>query len=275
MNPNSDFLNRSNYLVAFLAALVGMAAFKDELSQIKIELFGISTSLLIAISPMTLLILTAAYLGAIAHFSSNITFTKFPISKYFGSFATSFAIAGLAYPILLGLSLLISWMTSLVVLNRELIQTAALTASLLSAVSTVVISYLSGKILFETKLEKERAELLLSMSMNNELRIQKANLTQYEFLKKYEQLIMYSIKYLKVNGFGIGAHSGLRQLGIVLRGKKVFNDKDVATVMDLHRIRNLYAHGHKQLTQDEIKSLIINIDKLQLKIEQAILSIDK
>ena len=163
MDNDNTFLSRSNYLVAFLAALIGLAAFKDELSANKISVFGNEFTWLVAATPMMIAILVAAYVGALSHFSSNVTFTKIPLAKYLGIFSTVIAMLGLFYPILFFVLLGVSSLAGNIGLNSATLSSISSILTSLGAIIGGVVALRASTTLYNLKNEKNSRRLILNL----------------------------------------------------------------------------------------------------------------
>lgn len=267
MNSNkTDFLSRSNYLVGFLAALIGMAAFKEELSQIYITLFGVSFSLLISAFPMIVGILLATYLGALAHFTSNITITKFALSKYLSLLSNTIAILSLGYPIILSLLLTVSWVLDYTQIDTQLVEDIFLIVMSSSSVVASLFAFMVSRSLRKVRIQNNKVELLQKLHEVHE-RIKEVD--GYEFLRQYEELVNYAVSYLKLQGYGFGGRN-LVSVIRVLADKEVLSQEDVQRANELSVLRNGYAHGQKDLKLSQLKNAIRNIERLKVKIEKAL-----
>ena len=106
------------------------------------------------------------------------------------------------------------------------------------------------------------------------MRIQKKvtnRISEYDLLQEYEKLVATSSEYLRLRGFGIGSRNGLLKLARILQSKNIFNALDVDSAAIINKDRNLYAHGQKNLKREEIKRMLEEIQKLQEKVDKAII----
>ena len=268
MDNDNTFLSRSNYLVAFLAALIGLAAFKDELSANKISVFGNEFTWLVAATPMMIAILVAAYVGALSHFSSNVTFTKIPLAKYLGIFSTVIAMLGLFYPILFFVLLGVSSLAGNIGLNSATLSSISSILTSLGAIIGGVVALRASTTLYNLKNEKNSRRLILNLDDPKKVT---NRISEYDLLQEYEKLVATSSEYLRLRGFGIGSRNGLLKLARILQSKNIFNALDVDSAAIINKDRNLYAHGQKNLKREEIKRMLEEIQKLQEKVDKAII----
>jgi hypothetical protein len=268
MNNDNNFLTRSNYLVAFLAALIGLAAFKDELSAGRVGVFGNEFTWLSIAVPMSIAILVASYVGALSHFSSNITFTKIPLTKYLGIASTVIAILGLIYPIIWILVLGISWLVAQIDIDSSILSLISGATTIAAALAGAIAATITSIMFYNLKNEKELRRLILKLEEPKE---HSRPITEYDFLQEYEKLVATASEYLRLRGFGVGSHNGLLKLARILQSKNIFDALDVDNAALINKDRNLYAHGQKSLKHKEIRNAIESIQKLQEKIEKAII----
>lgn len=243
-----------------------MAAFKEELSQIYITLFGVSFSLLVSAFPMIVGILLSTYLGALAHFASNLTITKVPLSKFLSFISSTIAILSLVYPLILIILLVMSWTVEVLELDTQLIERVFLTVMLTASIASILFSLLASKALTKLRTQKSRVELLQRM---HERHINQKSIDGYEFFRLYEALINYAASYLKLQGYGFGGRS-LVSIAKILANKGVLSQQDAKRANELNTLRNRYAHGQKGLKAAQLRSAIEDIEQLKMKIEKAL-----
>jgi uncharacterized protein YutE (UPF0331/DUF86 family) len=243
-----------------------MAAFKDELSKVDIVVFGNHFSLLAVAVPMIVGILVAAYLGALAHFSSNITITRFALSKYLGIASNAVAILGLAYPMVVGLLVFLTWLLGSINISSDIASNLSSVVAAIASLVGAAFSVVASKTLAKLRAERDRVELIDKL---DELRARHNDATGYSLLQQYEALVGYAVGFLKLQGYGFGSRS-LAAIARELVRKQVLSPQDADVAGDLNSLRNMYAHGQKELTAAEIKDAVKKINTLRQKIEKAL-----
>jgi len=269
MSNTYESFNKSTYLVGFLAALIGLAAFKDALAGIKINVFTLNFSLLDAAIPMVVIMLLAAYLSALAQFLSNVTITRVPVSKLLNVGSNATAILALVYPILFGILLGGVKLVELVVNSTDKSTYILYGITALSAIFAIVTSLRSAIVINNSKREDELAKTLDQIAS---IKIKYDNLNRtnpYNFLEQYEELVESIVKYLKIRGYGIGGR-GLLPLARILQSKNVYEARDVDDAAVLNKLRNNYAHGQKDIDNDELEKSIADIASLKSKVVDAL-----
>jgi len=269
MSNTYDSFNKSTYLVGFLAALIGLAAFKDALAAIKINVFTLTFSLLDVAIPMVVIMLLAAYLSALAQFLSNVTITRVPLSRLLNVASNATAILALVYPILFGILLVCVKLVEQVVNSTDKSTYILYGITALSAIFAIATSFRSAIVINNAKQEDELAKTLEQIA-TIKIKFNDLNRTNpYNFLEQYEELVESIVKYLKIRGYGIGGR-GLLPLARILQSKNVYDARDVDDAAVLNKLRNSYAHGQKNLESEELEKSIADIASLKSKVIDAL-----
>lgn len=274
---NAELANRSNYLVAFLAAIIGLAAFKDTLSRWYVMVFANEYTWLSLCVPLICAMLFAAYVGALSHFSSNITFTKLPISRYLGNVSNYSAIIGLLYPIGLLLILLMSYVLEHISsLGNYLDIIYNVSTTVTTIVSVITAAYLAKNIsALRSDYEKQAILESFERSLRKNIEAPKGKDKGYQLLYEYEYLHRLMIRSLQFMGYGINSRMNVTQLAEILHKKEILDNKDLDNAARLNKQRNAYAHGQLAISKSELETALRRINGLQKKIKAAIIDRDE
>lgn len=261
----NSFKDNFNYLIAFIAVLVGLSAFKDFATTHALTIFAFQINYLYLSVPFIIAMLLAAYLGALAMLSKNINFTLFPLTRYLENTSYFVATIGLLYPILVFLAWLLTLLSSLI-LNRDLTLIAQSLVTLQAGVLVVLAKRLTAskqRLNIEYEVSRIRS---ISEELENEKPIKKLP-KEAQFLKFYEEVSENARSLLKLRGYGI-ANENLHRTARMLGDKKIFNLQDVQQATELTRIRNTYAHTGEGLSRQNIESMMKKLERLRKKIDE-------
>lgn len=261
----NDSLAKSTFLVGFLAALIGMAAFKDELSALHIPLFQWNISLLFLAAPMIGMMLFAAYIGALAHFLSNINGIKVPVSKYLNIISTATTILSLLYPLVVLLLFVFSTIALSVKIDHATTQTIFAIVIAIVGVSTIAMSLAVSNWLFSVRSIDELARLSLRIDIfTNEDRP-----SSNKFLSQYEQLVYFLEAFVKIKGYGTNGQR-LAALAQNLHKMTIYTPQDVQQAQELNKLRDAFVSGKSIPSVKESAQAIKTIHTLYSKAERAV-----
>lgn len=262
----NSFKDNFNYLIAFIAVLVGLSAFKDFATAHTLDIFTFQISYLYLSIPLIIAMLLAAYLGALAMLSKNINFTLFPLTRYLENTSYFVATIGLLYPTLVFLAWLFTLLSSLV-LNKDLLYIAQLLVTL----QGVMLLALAKKLTVSKQQQSIEYGVgrirSISEGLENEKPVKKLS-KEAQFLKFYEEVSESARFLLKLHGYGI-AKENLHRTAQMLSDKKIFNLQDVQQATEITRLRNTYAHTGEGLSRQYIESLTKKLERLRKKIDEA------
>lgn len=145
----SDFQDKFSYLAAFLAVIVGPAAFKDVASSHYLLIFGVRLNCLVLSLPLVISTLLATYLGALTLIVKRWNFILFPLGKILETSSYGMAATGLLYPLLIPIACLLSY----TVRHLHSINHANGILATLTIIQGIFTSYIAARYAFS----KERA----------------------------------------------------------------------------------------------------------------------
>lgn len=263
-NP-TDFLARSTFLVGFLAALIGMAAFKDELSAVHLSFFHWNISLLFIAAPMVTMMLFAAYIGALAHFLSSVNTINVPFSKYLSVTSTAVTILSLLYPIIVGLLFVFSSIAFSIRISPDSARLLSVILSGLVGSGAFILSLKASSRLFSVRTLDE----LLQLTTNTDITTTKHASSPDKFVSQYAQLSYFLAAYMKIKGYGT-SRKGLAIPAQILEKLNTYTASDAQKAVALDTLYDAYIKGKLQPNSKEIAAAIADIHTLYGKVEQAV-----
>lgn len=270
---NSDFKDQFNYLVAFLAVLAGLMVFKDEASARHILVFGRDYSWLQLSLPFVGTMAVATYAGALTLLVKRWNFTWFALGKYLELFSYAIATLGLLYPLLVPVSLLVSY--SVAHLHADTMSKVAIVSTVLQL---VVMAY--GAVRLASSREKEKISAQLSFMGELQTKVIRAEgktarepvdvkALQMQAIERYSYVVDRAKAYLRLRGFGVSGES-LGRIAQILRSKGVFDDSDVQKATRITNIRNMYVHAPSNMTAPASPKRVLDmLEKLNAKLSDA------
>ncbi|MDX2775943.1 hypothetical protein PV379_01050 [Streptomyces caniscabiei] len=260
-----DFLARSTFLVGFLAALIGMAAFKEELATVQLSFFHWNVSLLLLAAPMIGMMLLAAYLGALAHFLSNITRISVPVSKYLSILSTAITILSLLYPVLVALVYLFSSAALSVRADPTTLQIIFIIAASVIGIGSLAASLATSNWLFSIRSIDE----LTRLTARIDILTNKDRPSSNKFISQYEQLTYFLEAFARVKGYGAN-RQGLITLAKTMHKMGIYTQQDIKKARALNELRNEFVSGKSMLDSKESTQALIEVKYLYSKVEQAV-----
>jgi len=265
IESSDDFLARSTFLVGFLAALIGMAAFKEELAAIQLTFFHWNVSLLLLAAPMIGLMLFAAYLGALAHFLSNITRISVPINKYLSILSTAITILSLLYPALIALVYLASSVTMSVRADSATVQIIFASAASVIGISAIILSLATSNWLFSVRSIDELARLTARI----DILTNRERPSSSKFLSHYEQLVYFLEAFVKVKGYSANGQ-GLTALAKTLHKMNIYTQQDIETAQTLNTLRDEFVSGSSMPDSKVSAQALTEVQHLYGKVEHTV-----
>jgi hypothetical protein len=273
---NQGFKEQSNYLVGFLAVIVGLAFFKDGIAHINVQIFSFYPTLLNLAVFVLAWLLFAAYLGALTHLVGSFNITRFPISGYM-SILTSVATAiALISPLLM----FSAWGLTHLPFER-------LKSTEASSIGTA-ISLLLGFVLGFTSSKNEKRELAQNAttivypqtiseepvsekpSPKRQARLNESAWIGPGWVGSYESLVEFMSNYLYLRGYGVKGR-GLAQLAELLNDKGVLSDSDLRSAKKVADLRNQWAHSGTPVSRVEVEDAQETLLDLYKKTQKAYL----
>ena len=264
---NTTFKDNFNYIVAFVAVLLGLSTFKDIALSSSIVVLAQHFNYFQLSIPFISSMLLASYIGALAMLSKNINFTLFPLTRYLELASYSFAVIGLMYPLLVLVMWLVTLLTSELA-GKDLAKSLQLIILLVQgAIALFVMKQLAtSKLRLST--EQEAAHIRSITFDFNADDIKDVRSKESIFLKKYEETSEIARALLRLKGYGV-AKENLSRVAGILADKNVFDDKDLLVAKNITSARNSYAHTGEGLTKQKIDTMIKELEYLQKKIDDA------
>lgn len=270
---DSDFKDRFNYLTAFLAVIVGLAAFKDAADSNGLVFFGTHLSYLQLSLPLVGSMLLATYLGALTLIIRRWNFTLFPLAKYLETASYGIAAVGLLYPLLIPIALFLSLIATYV--NAESFNRVLIGALL---AQTAAFAYIATRYAFtkERDLTEEYLTRITEIERTIDTKSAQAKKTSsvVEMFEQYEYTLAKAKAYLRVRGYGT-AGQNLGRLAQILNSKNAFNKEDMERARRVTNIRNLYAHAAKKPDDEEVARALTILEKLNTTLDDLLAGIAK
>ncbi|HSW99992.1 MAG TPA: hypothetical protein VLH38_03085 [Patescibacteria group bacterium] len=260
---NDKQKEQSHYQLAFLASIVGLAAFRGDLSSISFALFGLETTLFRALIPTVVLLFIGAYINAITlTVVDGLNITRFPLRGLLLRLSMFCNLLGLLFP----LGVLLMW---LVAKALGLADKTGATTSVLTIAMTMTVIQLAIIYKISRKLQQQNAQAIALRQMReSELRQTEQNETKdaaASFLQQYAYLIESLKKYLGLKGYGTRT-SDLVFLANVLQQKKLFTAADVKSAKTIASFRDNLVHNAHVFTTTEHKDLELQLEGLYQKL---------
>lgn len=253
-----------NYLVAFVAVLLGLLIFKDTLSSHSILLFTWRLDWLALSLPFIIAIVSATYFWALTMLAKRWPIA-IPLAKILESISIIVATIGLLYPLALLVSLLLSYLATKIHINgRNLTAYTSFILSIVTGALTVT------SVRFAQRLERENLSVQLSM-LDLQARMAQEEGTDNlatRFMRRYDYHVERAKVYLRLRGYGTGGQS-LGRLAQILRSRGVFQDEDIQNAADITRLRNLYAHTSSRITKKDFRDALARLKTLDDKMDHA------
>lgn len=273
---------RLTYLVAFLAVLVGLAAFRGDIGAWPgLVLFGLHLKWLWLGYGMLAGLLLATYVGAFSFIADSFKFTAVPIVKILDVTASVFAILALGIPlivlILWPVSAVIVWLTDVF----GSVNAGALNI-MLGALSGVVFGLATYAV--ASRLERTRRAEMLSFERTvletkryieevfGSVQTSKDSKTSLaaRFAFEYDGLIEDARAYLRLKGYGIGTERELRVLAHLLQDKGIFEEGELERAYDVAELYEASADKTKLIKATRFEAALKNATGLRSKINEAI-----
>ncbi|HTE57216.1 MAG TPA: hypothetical protein VK694_00575 [Verrucomicrobiae bacterium] len=212
---NDKQWERSNYQVAFLAAVIGLGAFKEELAGWHLGIFSVDLPWIFVFLPLVGLLLMGAFLGAFTvTIIDGLNITRFPLSGLVMRLASLCNILACMWPVLLFLA----WGSQgLMWLLRRALGGADASVAWLDVIGSVlslVLAIISYKI--TTRLLRQSpigARSPLGATQDTApnmggpeqtlLARRQAVPQDYVFIDYYNTAAQYMQDYLRLRGFGV------------------------------------------------------------------------
>jgi hypothetical protein len=271
--PDSlKFKDQSNFLVAFLASVISLAAFKDDLSNIHIDLFQHYPSMFNLCMPIVIILLISAYLSALTFVIDSINFYV-PLKGLLLIVATAFGIIGLILPI----AYIIIWGFSeflrLFSISKNNLQ---ILASISQLITVTLVLYTSTKLALNYQKDhkqSEAIEILINDSIELFENVQIVNKIkpddhQQQYLIKYGEVFKFVKDYLDINGYSVKQIDLLKAAKILVK-LNVINSNDLQTIRNLNDLRNTYAHGGIERMPSRPINALKQIDEIHEKVLKA------
>jgi len=270
---DSDFKDRFNYLAAFLAVIVGLAAFKEVADSNGLSFFGAHISYLQLSLPLVGSMLLATYLGALTLIIRRWNFTLFPLAKYLETASYGIAAVGLLYPLLIPIALFLSFLATYV--NAESFSRVLIGALL---AQTVAFAYIATRYAFtkERDLTEEYLARITELERAINARVADAKETPSieEVFEQYEYTLAKAKAYLRIRGYGTAGQS-LGRLAQILNSKNAFSKDDLERARRVTNIRNLYAHAVKKPDDKEVARALTILRKLNATLDDLLTGLAK
>jgi hypothetical protein len=277
---NEKFKDQANYLIGFLAALIGLSFFKTELGQHNINIFSYYPSFLNLGIFIIGMLLLSAYFGALAHLINNFNVTSLPLSGLLSLLSNIFSTIGLIAPVMF----LLGYVLTLIPISR--IQSTQVSG--LAALLTAVLGFLAGraKDRNEKRQIAQQATTIIypdnvhltmttdSVKIKNKTKNESSrenNRIEEQFIvNSYSSLIKFISNYLYIRGFGVKGED-LVQMAHILVSKNVFNNSDVIKAQQIMDLRNKAAHSEGTLAKADLYKAQDNLLVLYKKVQKAYL----
>lgn len=269
----SRFKDSFSYLVAFLAVLVGLGIFKDSAEEHRLMIFGLSFNYLELSVPFIGLILLAVYVGALAMLSRNITFRLFPLTNVLERMSYTFAALGLLYPIVLSVTVGLSWLAQLLPPVDKLGDSLLTVAIVLQATYTAMLAWRYAasrqQDKYEVTLRNLREQVYAAKTP-----IDTKQISPYEIVMLYHQFVSLAKSLLKLKGYGISGEN-IQTISRSLEELKVFDKQDMRDVRKIRDLRNKIVHTDKPVGRKDLDESRKLLEDLVSKLKEAILSLEK
>lgn len=240
------FKDQSNYLVAFLASVIGLGAFKDSLSNVHIDLFNKEPSLFNLAVPLVVLLLASVYLSALALLADNLN-AMVPLKGYLSLLANVTGAFALLAPMLFLILWGVSVLAQLLSLHSSQINATLKVIAILLAVPAAWFAYRLARNNEKRAKELDAFRTVIRLRHDNGREsIFDEDYTpkdlKADFLKNYEDVSNYVREYLDIEGYGV-KNMSLPQMSKILVARNVFVDSDLEKANSLLKIRNDIAHN--------------------------------
>ncbi len=262
----NEFHKKTQGLSAFLAALVGLAVFKEELNLLKVTIFSWEISVLQIIVPLILALLLSSYLATLSYYED--TPRKYPVKGYLRFVSEFLGILSLLYPITVGTVLAISW-----VLSKFETGIPPAFLEVASALAALIVSLMTSKRITSLK-NQEVDEEIISSSFDDLLPKLSAKNKQEDinwtgFLSSYEAMRAQLKRFLNISGYG-AAGENLFDMAVVLRGQGLMDAQDVKLAKEIVDMRNQIAHA-RDIPASEVSSMIMKFNKMSARVRKVFL----
>lgn len=261
---------KSNFLVAFIAVVIGFAAFGEKLNTRHVNIFGFSPSLYDLFFVFLIIIALSPYFTALAHFAGMIPNSKLRIGKHLNYIANVFGAAGLLIPLALTISAAMTYFIGFIPNINIDYKYFVYIASLVTLVSVLFAAKSSNDA------KSERIESLytskLEESISREVKLIEKNRVSKNteiFLTTYSLLCEAITDYLRFEGYGVGRTNlvslvkNLERLGVVdssVLDKAIFAMKQ----------RNIYMHTGSWPDNDSSEKAAKSIEYIAKALKKAI-----
>jgi hypothetical protein len=252
----SRFNDQSNFLVAFVASIIGLLVFRTDLEMVSVSIFAIQISIFSIVLIFIGLMGLSSYVSALAIVSKNINFTLFPLPRYLEKIATYLTVMSLLYPMFVVIIYTISLLASFVSPN------ALDAASLISTMSAVLAGFYLSYVIGRGRQQKEIEDsYLYSGTLESRFYDRSDQKNEYSFLEHYQFVTGYAREYLRTLGYGVRA-SSLSFIFSKLSEKNQISEGDLSIAQEIANTRNQYAHGIKSLSKNDLATLEKKLDYL-------------
>lgn len=273
----NGFKENLNYLVAFIAILVGLLVFKEQAEANSVNLLGLSVSFFWLSIPFLSGMVIAAYIGALAIIAGQVNFTRFPIVKILERVSYTIMAFSLLYPLGVAAAYLMTLLIQLILHIGPMID-STITESLASLISGLLTGAVLSMVSFNYAKNKEKNRI------RNQIDTLIINIDQVEyaenkdkdgnkelsFLRHYEELVGLANSYLSAIGYG-SAYTNLKKAADILHNIQILDKDDVGTAVKLNEYRNAIAHHSKP---DQLPKLdhttFASLRRLRNKLKKAI-----
>jgi hypothetical protein len=271
--PDSlKFKDQSNFLVAFLASVISLSAFKDDLSNIHIGMFQYYPSLFNLCVPIVVILFMSAYLSALTFVIDSINFSV-PLKGHLFVAATAIGIIGLLLPIAYAITWVFSEFLRLFSISNNNLHIFA-GISQLATLSLVLFAGIKLALGYQKEHKQSEAiEILVNDSTELLENLQIANKVkpddhQQQYLVKYGEVFKFVKDYLDINGYSVKKLNLVKAAKILLK-LDVINVKDLQAIRNLDDLRNTYAHGGIDRMPNRPKNALKQIDEIHEKVLKA------
>jgi hypothetical protein len=288
ITPLDKFKDQSEYLVALLASIVGLAAFRQDLSGWHINLFGWNASFFALATVLVIALLISVYLSAWAILSDNLNITRVPLRGILTVGANIVGTFALGIPIIVPVLWLVSLFLAPIIDHKN---TVNLIVGILAGLGVVINGLLAFKIsrnrqkitiaeyaadTSHKKLEELLDKALTNADAHKRQIYRKATISQLnQFIVEFNDLDKYIKRYLEIIGYSVGNLSLHNSAKVMARLGRL-SEADLKKTRSISALRNEIAHSivvEEKFTDSNIRKAQKNIYDVGVKVRDAYLDL--
>jgi hypothetical protein len=269
----NSFKDNFSYIAAFLSALVGLAAFKNEAESFTLFIVSRDFTLLELALPFVIFMILAAYVGALAIQSKTMRFTLFPLTKGLEWAANVSALIGLAYPLLILFAYLFTQAAFQVTQGIPGADNPELLRQVLSGVSTAIVVVITLPLVIQTssnKLKERYKNKSRTLLIEYAKMLDAGKTTNTTDILSQRHILTSLVKgVLSLKGYSVGGDD-LLHMSKKLADLGIFSSSDLDNITAIQSAYDAISQGTPLPARPSIKELREIIDTLAAKLRDTV-----